>query len=124
MDRLRQRLKLAGAASIVVCELKPMQVTDVTPFNKELSNYLRMQPDGFGCRTQIRMNFLKSDGFIYSLCMTLSSIGRMHVQYWAYMSPVPPPLMNLSVHIRRKWETEWPRVGGQVGQMRVHGWRR
>ena len=115
---------LAGAASIVVCELKPMQVTDVTPFNKELSSYLRMQPGGFGCRTQIRMNYLKSDGF-HIQPMYDSIVDRTYAcAILGVPVPCPTPFDEfVPDHIRRRWETEWPRVGGQVGQMRIHGWR-
>ena len=54
----------AGAVAVVVCQLEPMQVTDVTPFNELLHEYLLAQGEGrYGCRTQIRLDYLKSDGY-------------------------------------------------------------
>ena len=41
MAKLRQKLITAGASSVVVCQLKPMQVTDVTPYNDAISDFLR-----------------------------------------------------------------------------------
>ena len=37
VDKLRGRLKMAGLAVVVVCQAKPMQVADVTPYNDLLS---------------------------------------------------------------------------------------
>ena len=64
VDQLRGKLREATA--MVICQLKPMQdlqVTNVTPYNKLLDNYLHAQGSGgYGCRTQIGLNYLKSDG--------------------------------------------------------------
>ena len=62
VDRLRGILRMAGAKAVVVCQIKPMQVCNVTPYNELLSSYLGAQRWGFGCRTQVRLCFLKSDG--------------------------------------------------------------
>ena len=67
VNKLRRRLMAAGAVAVVICQLKPMEVADVTPFNEFLDQYLRGERDrgrdGFGCRTQIRLEFLKADGY-------------------------------------------------------------
>ena len=122
VDRLRQKLKLAGAKAVVVCELKPMPVTDVTPFNNQLSEYLRAQRGGFGCRTQIRLNYLKNDGF-HVRPMYDSIIDKTYAcAIQGIRVPCPtPPNEFVPDHMRRRWETEWPRVGGGGGQTIVHG---
>ena len=61
LDTLHQKLQAAGAAAIVTCQVKPMQVVDVTPHNELLSNFLR-ERNAFGCRTQIRLPFLSRVG--------------------------------------------------------------
>ena len=44
--------------------IKPMQTTDVTPYNTMLSDYLRTQGRSeFGCQTQIRLSCPKNDGY-------------------------------------------------------------
>ena len=57
VDLLRRRLKEAGAGAVVVSQLKPMQLKDVSPYNSLLSDYLRAEKaqgqGGYGCRTQI-----------------------------------------------------------------------
>ena len=63
VDRLRRVLKMAGAKAAVVCQVKPMRLGDVSPYNDHLSDYLRGQKWGFSCRTQIRLSYLKPDGY-------------------------------------------------------------
>ena len=117
VDRLRRKLQMKGAAGIVVCQLKPMQVTDVSPYNTLLDEYLRAEKtngrDGFGCRTQIRMDYLKNDGYHIGpeYC---SVIDRTYACAFFGM-PVPdptPPEGFVPDAVRRKWEVEWPRLGG------------
>ena len=123
VDKLRGKLRNAGASAVVVCELKPMQVTDVTPYNKLLSQYLREVPDGFGCRTQIRLEFLKSDGF-HILPRYDSIIDKTYA--CAIMGvPVTCPTPSdafAPYHVRQKWEKEWPKAGSG-GRPMNQGWR-
>ena len=66
IDRLRLTLKTAGAKSIIVCQVKPMTMKDVRPYNDSLSVYLRGRrwgPYFWGLPTQIKHNHLKPDGF-------------------------------------------------------------
>ena len=49
VDQLRGRMRAAGATAVVVCQIKPMKVTDVTPYNVLLDDYLRAQVGGYGC---------------------------------------------------------------------------
>ena len=91
VDKLASKLSEAGATAMVVCQLKPMQVTNVTPYNELLGKYLRSQGSvGYGCRTQIRLNYLKADGF-HVLPQYDSIIDKTsHAQRWAFLSPTLP----------------------------------
>ena len=128
VDQLRQKLRAAGARAVIVCQIKPMQVTDVTPYNDALSEFLRVEQQrgrgGYGCQTQIRLNFLKSDGF-HVQPMYDSTIDRTYA--CAIMGvPVPCPTPHdqfVPDRIRRRWETEWPRISEGQGRSMNHGWR-
>ena len=119
LDKLHQKLQAAGSAAIVTCQVKPMQVVDVTPHNELLSNFLR-ERNAFGCRTQIRLPFLKDDGFHVrpqydsTIDMTYACALR------GVEVPCPTPLGDfVPDHMRRRWEKEWPRVGRDW--MHIHG---
>ena len=123
VDQLGGKLREAGATAMVVCQLKPMQVTNVTPFNELLDKYLRAQGSGgHGCRTQIRLNYLKSDGF-HILPQYDSIIDKTYAcALMGLPVPNPTPLDEfVPYHVRCRWEKDWPRIG--EGQMRNHGWR-
>ena len=82
VDRLRGALKSAGAMAVVVCQVKPMELGDVTPYNDLLSEYLAGERWGFGCRTQIRLGHLKPDGYhikpqFYSIVDRTYALGRL-----------------------------------------------
>ena len=117
VDRLRRKLRMEGATGIVVCQLKPMQVKDVSPYNTLLDEYLRREKengrDGFGCRTQIRLDFLRSDGYHVGP-QYCSVIDRTYACAFLGM-PVPdptPPGEFVPDAVRKRWEVEWPRLGG------------
>ena len=133
VNRLRVTLLSAGAAAVVVCEVKPMHMIDVTPYNSLIHNYLKAQGgNGYGCETQIRLDFLKNDGFhvrpqfdpVIDRTYACAVLGI----------PVPNPTPRngfTPAHIRRQWESEWPEVGGRGGSRvmggfegpnRNHGW--
>ena len=132
VDRLRERVRVASAVAVVVCEVKPMQVTDVRPHNSLLDSYLSSKGrTGYGCRTQIRMNTLKPDGFHInpSEYSVLAKTYACAIQ--GLPVPCPTPVDDFVPLIdRRRYEAEWPRVDSQVGpQGRVsqgqnmnHGW--
>ena len=125
VDQLRQKLRAAGAKAVIVCQIKPMQVTDVTPYNNAISEFLRAEQQrgrgGFGCQTQIRLNFLKSDGF-HVQPMYDSTIDRTYA--CAIMGvPVPCPTPSdqfVPDRVRRRWETEWPRISEGQGRSMNH----
>ena len=132
VDQLRRRLREAGAADVVVCEIKPMEVLDVSPYNRALHHYLRTV-GGFGCQTQIRRSFLQRDG--YHIQHQFDSVLDKTYAY-ALMGlyvPRPTPVEDfLPEHARRRREIEWPRLAGggdRVGQrggggtLNVHGWQ-
>ena len=105
----------AGATAVIVCQIKPMQTIDVTPYNSLLNDYLRREKEngrqGYGCRTQIRMCFLRGDG--YHIKPEYDSvIDRTYA--CAFLGiPVPNPTpwdAFVPEAVRRKWDAEWPRL--------------
>ena len=113
VSRLRQGLFAAGAAAVVICEAKPMRDVDVSQHNRLLSEFLENSgAGGYGCRTQMRMNYLKMDGVHFRpefgsiLDRTYAcAILGIHV-------PCPTPLEDfVPEFVRRRWEREWPRIG-------------
>ena len=124
VDKLWKRLRTAGAAAVVVCQVKPMMMKDVTPYNSLLSDYLRPLKGGFGCRTQIRLSFLKSDGF-HVKPMYDSTIDKTYAcAILGIPVPCPTPIDQfLPDQLRRRWESEWPRVSGESGRNTNHGWK-
>ena len=126
VDTLRRRVMAAGAEAVITCQLKPMQVVDVTPYNELLDSYLRREKergrDGFGCRTQIRLQYLKGDGF-HIRPDFLSIVDRTYAFAflgWDVLDPTPPDEFAPS-YVRRRWEAEWPRLAGGGLQMAQHG---
>ena len=122
IDRLRKGLYAAGATAMVTCQIKPMQTTDVTPYNTMLSDYLRTQGmSGYGCRTQIRLSCLKNDGY-HVLPQYDSTIDKTYAFALMGISvPCPTPMDEFTPnHLRRRWEMNWPRVGR--GLQMNYGW--
>ena len=131
VDRLRRRVLEAGAEAIVVCEVKPMRHIDVSAYNRILHHYLRAQGGhGYGCMTQIRLEYLKADGF-HVLPQFDPVIDKTYA--CAVMGiPVPCPTPRggfVSDMVRKRWEREWPQVGarsdsrqGGEGLTQSHGW--
>ena len=133
-DQLRQRILAAGAAKVIICELKPMQCVDVSPYNRALHYYLLSQGDhGYGCMTQIRLEYLANDGY-----HVISEFGSViDKTYACAIMGVPPPCPTpreefVPGHIRRRRDIEWPRLpgGGNTqrgfraeGQSHIHGWQ-
>ena len=117
VDKLCGILKAAGTKATVIYQVKPMQLGDVTPYNDHLSEYLQGQRWGFGCRTQIRLGHLKPDGFHVKPNYD-SVIDRT---YACAIKGIPvrdptPSCDFVPEHLRRRWQMEWPRVGGTTGQ--------
>ena len=116
----------AGAEAVITCQLKPMQTVDVTPYNELLDSYLRREKkkgrDGLGCRTQIRLQHLKGDGYhikpdfmsIVDRTYAFALLGRDVLD--------PTPLNEFAPSfVRRRWEADWPRLAGGGLQMTQHG---
>ena len=103
-----------------------MQTIDVTPYNGLLDDYLRREKecrrDGFGCRTQIRLDFLRGDGFhirpeFGSVLDRTYACALLGVRV-----PFPTPLNEFAPSfVRKQWESEWPRLGGRANATH-HGW--
>ena len=112
--QLRSLILASSAAAVVVAEVKPMGHVDVRPYNRILHEYLgSCGKTGFGCKTQIRMEYLASDGThvkrqygsIIDRTYACALLGT-HV-------PCPTPDDNfLPNFLRRRWESQWPRLVG------------
>ena len=115
---------------MVVCEIKPMEIANVTDYNLGLNEYLleekRRGRGGYGCKTQIRLEFLKADGY-HIRPQFDGVVDRTYAcAIMGVNVPCPTPVGEfVPMSVRRKWEAEWPKVarggGAQAGH---HGWRR
>ena len=122
VDKLREVLRRAGASAVVTCQFKPMQAGDVTPYNSALSKYLEAQRYGFGCRTQIRMSFLKPGGFHIKpqYDSVVDKTYACTIRGVPVVDPTPPEEF-VPDHMRHSWQREWPRLGGGAPR-RNYGW--
>ena len=112
---LRELILANSAKAVVVCELKPMKRVDVRYHSLRIHNYLvSCGKGGFGCRTQIRMRYLRDDGFhiqpkfdsIVDRTYACALLG-IHV-------PDPTPFDDLTPEYeRRRWDKQYPRLGGR-----------
>ena len=128
VDSLRRSLRAAGAKGVIVCQPKPMRLIDVSPFSCRLDHYLSAQEgDGYGIRTQIRMDYLKADGFhvkpqFDSIIDKTYACAIMGIDV-----PCPTPRGDfVPDHARRRWESDWPQLGvrrGVEGLTRDHVWK-
>ena len=111
---------MAGASAVVVCQVKPMQLGNVSPYNELISDYLRGQRWGFGCQTQVRLSYLKADGF-HILPQYDSMVDKTYAcAILGVPVPDPTPLDSfIPDHLRRRWQAEWPRVGNATNR---NGW--
>ena len=116
VDQLREKMKMEGAFAVVVCQVKPMQMMDVTPYNGLISDSLSAQRWGFGCQTQIRLSYLKADGF-HVLPQFDSIIDKTYAcAIRGVLVPDPTPLGGfIPDHLKRRWQAKWPRLGGGGG---------
>ena len=128
VDNVRRRAMAAGARAVVVCQLKPMQTTDVGPYNDFVDRYLRGEKErgrgGYGCRTQIRLDFLKADGHHVKPEFG-SVIDRTYACALLGVNvPFPTPWNEFTPnHVRQQWEADWPRLaGGGRDTIHHHGW--
>ena len=118
VDRLRARLREAGAVASVICQAKPMEVADVRPYNSLLHKYLQAQRgSGHGCLTQIRRNYLRRDGY-HVQEQYASIIDRTYAcVILGWPVPSPTPLEDfIPTYVRRSYDAEWP------GLARRNGW--
>ena len=106
----------AGATGVLTCQIKPMQATDVTPYNAYLDDYLRYERlkgrGGYGCRTQITLDSLRPDGFHVKPEYD-SVVDKTYACAILGVSvPCPTPVDQfLPYHVRLRQEKEWPRIG-------------
>ena len=116
VDGLRHLLLSSSAAAVVICQIKPMGVVDVRPYNRLLHQYLgNCGRGGFGCLTQIRMDFLRADG--YHISPQYDTVLDRTYACALRGVPVPSPTPEdnfVPEFIRRRWEDDWPRLEGNV----------
>ena len=117
VDQLRRRLKAAGAVGAIECAVKPMQLVDVSPYNYLLNQYLGAQEgDGYGCQTQIRLDYLKADGFHIRPQFDPIVDKTYACAIMGVNVPCPTPERDfVPDHIRRQREKDWPGPGGRAG---------
>ena len=114
VDELRHMILGRGARDLRVMQIKPMRYVDVRPYNERLHHYLLDCPDPtYGCRTQIRMNFLKADGF-HIHPMYYSVLDRTYAcALLAVEVPCPTPDDDyVPMEVRRNYQRDWPRLAG------------
>ena len=112
---LRELILEKAAKAVVVCELKPMKWVDVRAHSAMIHRYLiSCGKSGYGCRTQIRMRYLKEDGF-HVQPKHLAILDKTYAcALLGIYVPDPTPLGDLvPEYTRRRWENEWPRMGGR-----------
>ena len=112
---LREFILARAAKAVVVCELKPMRRVDVRLASLMIHNYLvSCGKAGYGCHTQIRMSFLKDDGF-HVQPKHLSILDKTYAcALLGIHVPDPTPFNDLTPEsVRRSWEIQWPRMGGK-----------
>ena len=126
VDTLRRKVMTAGAEAVIVGQLKPMEVVDVTPVNELLNQYLRRERergrDGFACQTQTRLQHLKGDG--YHIRPDYASVldKTYACAFMGIEVPDPTPWDEFSPSfVRRRWEADWPRLVGGGTQRIQHG---
>ena len=117
VDRLRERLWAAAAAEIIICQIKPTLRLDVSHHNRALDAYLRSQMEldgGHGCCTQIRLDYLRADG-LHLKPQFFSVLNKTYAcAIMGASVPDPTPYEDFTpMHVRRRWESEWPRLRGE-----------
>ena len=121
---VRETLYATGAATVVICQVKPMKNVDVSPYNRLLHDFLCFQPDGGPeCETQIQMADIKpgSDESGNGFHIQPECVAILDRTYACAIRNVPVPCPTpfdefVPLHVRQRWETEWPklrRVGGR-----------
>jgi hypothetical protein len=108
------------AQAVVVCEVKPMQHVDVTPYNIALHMECVGREGVHGCHTQTRLGHLAGDGF-HIRAAYASVLERT---YACALLGIPVPFQTPPGHFaegthqteRGKFEREWPRPGGEPRQ--------
>ena len=113
VDQLRGRLREAGAVASVVCQAKPMEVADVTPYNSLLHEHLQAQGgQGFGSRTQVRREFLERDGYHVKPGFLPVICGAYASAILGWPVPNPTPWEEFAPdYVRRRLGAEWPSLG-------------
>ena len=107
-----------------------MQVRDVTAYNRHLHEYLCTQGKaGYGCRTQMRLEYLVADGYHFKLEFGPVLDKQYACAILGVPVPCPTPLEDfVPEHVRQRYEYDWPSLGvtrgsRAEGPYRNHGWK-
>ena len=113
---LRDLILSSSAVAVVVCQIKPLASMDVRPYNHLLSAYLgSCGQTGFGCNTQVHMDYLASDGYHVNPRYG-SVIDRTYAcALLGTAAPCPTDDDFLPVFLRHRMDNEWPRLAGGRG---------
>jgi hypothetical protein len=112
-----------GAVGVCVCEVKPMNFMDVTPYSKAIhSASLRMRAQGHqvqGMQTQTGVSHLKKDGFH----ILPSFAGVLDRTYACAVIgvPVPCPTPSWDRYRDPSLKDRWPIPWEAQGQGNSHG---
>jgi hypothetical protein len=110
-------IKEKGARGVTICEVKPMNLMDVTPFSKLLHRNCKSRKIGW-CQTQLGVGDLKNDGY-HILPSSLKVLDGTYA-YAVMGMPVPNPTQTYQKWRHQLMEQEWP----QVGKTKLNVWMR
>ena len=112
---LRELILSNSAKAVVVCEPKPMKWVDVRYSSVRIHKHLvSVGKGGYGCRTQIRMRYLRDDGFHVQPKYDSIVDKTYACALLGVPVPDPTPFGDLEPeYSRRRWDNQFPKVGGR-----------
>jgi hypothetical protein len=111
-------MKEKGARGVAVCEVKPMNLMDVTPYSELLHHSCKGKNIGW-CRTQLGVTNLRDDGY-HILPASLRVLDATYA-YAIMGKPVPHPTPTHQKWRHQLVEQEWPRAGERL---ELNVWKR
>ena len=114
IDLLRAALFAAGAATVIVCQVKPMRSLDVRLHNEHIHQYLKDVPGGYGVPTMVRMEYLRKDGL--HIDSRYDSILDRNYAYALQGTRIPCPTPHCNFipdDVRRTYYADFPRTTPQ-----------
>ena len=104
-----------------------METTDVTEHNRMLHDYLQRESrcgrGGYGCQTQIRLEYLRADGYHIRPQFDGVIDKTYACAIRGFNVPFPTPVDEFTpMCIRRSWDQEWPKLDVRANQNSRNGW--